>query len=136
MSRRTGALIACIGAVMLAAYLTATLAFPKPGGRIVVGDATHHFVQLRSLVFDRDLSFKNDYMRMYGLREEVPETDFIFSDPTPTGLVRNYMPIGPALLWAPAYLTVAAIDCAQSSTTRSEKRSRSRDSCSRSRAWP
>jgi hypothetical protein len=95
---------------MLGAYLCATFAFPKPGGRIIVGDATHHFVQLRSLVFDHDLSFKNDYMRLYGLQEQVPETDFIFSDPTPTGLVRNYMPIGPALLWAPAYLVTTAID--------------------------
>lgn len=109
---RTGSLIAVIGAVMLLAYVVATLAFPKAGGRIIVGDATHHYVQLRSLVFDRDLSFKNDYMRIYGLRAEVPDTDFIFRDPTPTGLVRNYTPVGPALLWAPAYLTAAAIDCA------------------------
>lgn len=112
MSRRTGSIIAAIGALMLVAYLIATLAFPKADGRIIVGDATHHYVQLRSLVFDRDLSFKNDYMRIYGLEKEVPETQFIFSDPTPTGLVRNYMPLGPALLWAPAYLTVTAIDCA------------------------
>lgn len=96
-----------IGALFMAAYLTAILGFPKSGGRIVFGDATHHFVQLRSLVFDRDLQFQNEYMRLYGLAEPVPGTEFIFSELTPTGHVRNYMPIGPAILWAPLYLLVA-----------------------------
>jgi hypothetical protein len=95
------------GALMLAAYLSAIGLFPKPGGRVVFGDATHHFVQLRSAVFDRDLDFKNEYLTLYGLQHEVPGTEFIFSDLTPTGRVRNYMPVGPALLWAPLYLLIA-----------------------------
>jgi hypothetical protein len=99
---------------MLAAYLTAIGLFPKPGGRVVFGDATHHFVQLRSAVFDRDFDFKNEYMRIYGLREEVPGTEFIFSDLTPTGHVRNYMPVGPAVLWAPLYLLAIGLQWAAS----------------------
>jgi hypothetical protein len=87
---------------------------PKPNGRVVFGDATHHFVQLRSAVFDHDFDFKNDYLRIYGLKQYEPETDWIFSDLTPTGHVRNYMPIGPAILWAPLYLLVAGIQVALS----------------------
>ena len=105
----TDRVIFVTGAVMLVAYLTAIGLFPKPGGRVVFGDATHHFVQLRSAVFDRDFDFKNEYMKIYGLEREVPGTEFIFSDPTPTGRVRNYMPVGPAVLWAPLYLLAVGI---------------------------
>src|SRR5437773_271161 len=51
---RLDKLVLAIGALMLAAHVAATLLFPKPNGRVVFGDATHHFVQLRSMVFDRD----------------------------------------------------------------------------------
>ena len=99
--------IAAIGALMLVAHLGATVLMPKPRGRVVFGDATHHFVQLRSMVFDRDFDFQNDYLRIYGLTQYAPETNWLFTDLTPTGHVRNYMPIGPALLWAPLYLAIA-----------------------------
>jgi len=102
-------LLAGIGAVLLVVHLAVAMVFPKPGGRVVVGDATHHFVQLRSLVFDHDLNFRNEYMRLYGIEGETPGTDWIFRELTPTGHVRNYMPIGPALLWAPLYLLVALV---------------------------
>jgi hypothetical protein len=64
-------------------------------------------VQLRSAVFDRDVDFQNEYMRIYGVEREVPGTEFVFSELTPTGRVRNYMPVGPAILWAPLYLLAA-----------------------------
>ena len=53
--------IALTGAILLGAHLVAAFVLAKPNGRIVFGDATHHFVQLRSLVFDRDLNFRNEY---------------------------------------------------------------------------
>jgi hypothetical protein len=109
LARRTGPLIWWIGVGMLMAYLGATVLMPKPDGRVVVGDATHHFVQLRSAVFDRDLDFRNEYVRLYGLTREEPGTDWIFTELTPTGHVRNYMPVGPAILWAPLYLLVAGL---------------------------
>jgi hypothetical protein len=101
--------IVAVGACLLLAYLTAMTAMRKPDGRVVVGDATHHFVQLRSMVFDHDLDFRNEYMRIYGLQRAEPGTEWIFTELTRTGHVRNYMPVGPALLWAPLYLLVAAI---------------------------
>lgn len=114
MTRRVEAAILATGAVMLAAYVAATIAMPKPDGRVVVGDATHYFVQLRSLVYDGDLSFQNEYIRLYGLDGYVPGTEWIYHDLTLTGRVRNYMPVGPALLWAPLYLLVSALQAAAS----------------------
>jgi hypothetical protein len=106
--RAPGRLLLATGAVCAVLYLTATLAFPRAGGRIIAGDAVHHFVYLRSLVFDRDLRFQNDYIRMYGLKGEVPDVDWIYR-PSGTGHVRNMMPIGPAIVWAPAYLLACGI---------------------------
>jgi hypothetical protein len=97
------------GVWLLAAYLVAMTVVNRQDRRIVVGDATHHFVQLRSLVFDHDLDFRNEYIRLYGLNGEVPGTEWIFTDLTGTGHVRNYMPVGPAILWAPLYLAAVAI---------------------------
>jgi hypothetical protein len=107
---QTGRVIVALGALMLAAYLAATILLPKPDGRVVFGDATHYFVQLRSMVFDHDLDFRNEYTTLYGLKENQPgATDWLFTELTDTGHVRNYMPVGPALLWAPLYLIVAGI---------------------------
>ena len=99
--------IAAVGLLFLIAYGSSLIFLPKPTGRIVLGDALHHYVQLRSAVFDRDLHFRNEYVRMYGLRGGEPDTDWIYSE-TPTGHVRNLMPVGPAILWAPLFLLVAA----------------------------
>ena len=92
---RPGRLVAATGLACAVLYLGAALAFPKPGGRLVVGDAVHHFVYLRSLVFDGDLRFQNEYVRMYGLTGEGPETEWVYR-PSATGHVRNMMPVGPA----------------------------------------
>jgi hypothetical protein len=107
LTTRTGRLLAATGLVLLAAHLTAAVVLRKPDGRVIFGDATHHFVQLRSLVFDRDLDFRNEYIRLYDLQRIEPGTEWIFTELTPTGHVRNYMPIGPALLWAPLYVAIA-----------------------------
>lgn len=103
-------LLIAIGALFAAAYGASLVALSKPDGRIVVGDALGHYVQLRSLVFDRDLQFRNEYARLYGLSEgsEVEEAAAA-SRTTATGYFRNYMPVGPALLWAPAFLLVTAV---------------------------
>jgi hypothetical protein len=104
-----GACIAATGAVLLAAYVFAVTAFPRADGRILIGDATHHFVQLRSVVFDRDLHFQNDYTRIYRLAGGERGTEWVTRDFTEQGYVRNYMPVGPALLWAPLYLLAVGL---------------------------
>ena len=61
-------------------------------------------------MFDRDLQFRNEYARLYGLPEgsEIEEAA-VAARLTTTGHFRNYMPVGPALLWAPAFLLVTAL---------------------------
>ena len=114
MMRRPLTAIGLAGVALLGAYITAMIVLAKPDGRVVFGDATHHFVQLRSLVYDRDLHFQNEYVRIYRLRGDEPGTEWIFRDLTDTGRVRNYMPVGPALLWAPLYLLFSALQLAAS----------------------
>jgi hypothetical protein len=107
--RHPGRVIAAIGLLFALAYSSSLILLKKPDGRIVIGDAVHYYVYLRSAVFDGDLQFKNEYVRLYGLHGGEPETEWIY-EPTATGHTRNVMSIGPAIVWAPLYLlvTVAA----------------------------
>jgi len=106
MAVRPGRVIAGAGAACALAYALSLVLLPKAGGRVVIGDAVHYFVYVRSIVFDGDLRFQNDYMRLYGLTGPVPGVEWIFT-PLPTGYVRNIMPIGSAIVWAPLYLLTA-----------------------------
>lgn len=108
VERHPGRLVAAIAILFAAAYTASLVLRPKPDGRIVVGDALHHYVQLRSVIFDGDLHFRNEYVRMYRLQGGEPGTEWVHGS-TPTGHVRNLMPVGPAILWAPAFLLVTAI---------------------------
>lgn len=100
--------LAATGLLLLVCHLIAMQVFRKPDGRVIFGDATHHFVQLRSMVFDRDLDFENDYLGMYGISADDSGAEWLKHARTPTGLLRNYMPIGPALAWLPLYLVGTA----------------------------
>jgi len=107
---RPGRVIAAVGLACAVAYGLSLVLLPKTGGRIVVGDAVHYFVYLRSLVFDRDLHFQNEYFRLYGLAPNAPpppDTEWVYT-PLATGYTRNLMPIGTAIVWAPIYLGVTA----------------------------
>jgi hypothetical protein len=96
--------IAGLGALFLGAYVASLIFLPKADGRIVVGDAVHHFVQLRSAVYDGDLDFANDYAALYGFDLNSAEgRAWVEPRLTPTGRVRNFMPVGPAVVWAPLY---------------------------------
>jgi hypothetical protein len=109
LTTRVTATVAGLGLAMLVAHLAVLLLFPKPDGRVVVGDAVHYYVQLRSVVFDHDLDFSNDYIALYGIRDAETETEWVTNHLTPSGRVRNYMPVGPALLAAPLYVIVAGV---------------------------
>ncbi len=109
--RWPGRTIAAITVVFALAYGSSLIWLAKPGGRIVFGDALQHYIQLRSIVFDRDVRFTNDYLGMYGITAaqayDDPETRWIVQ-PDDTGHVRNLMPVGPAIVWLPAFLLVTA----------------------------
>jgi len=103
-----GVTIASIGLLFALAYGASLIWLAKPGGRIVFGDALHHYVQLRSAVFDHDLRFTNEYVRMYGITAsdaDDPDLRWI-TDTNAGGYIRNLMPVGPAIVWAPGFLAV------------------------------
>ena len=107
--RRPGGLIAAIGLAFCLAYGASLVWLPKPSGRIVVGDAVHLYVYLRSVVFDGDVNFQNEYARLYNVQPTSGSGfEWVFT-PLPTGHVRNLMPIGPAIVWAPLYLLVTLV---------------------------
>ena len=105
--RHPGRTIAFIGFLFALAYGASLVLLPKPNGQIVLGDALEHYVQLRSVIFDRDLQFVNDYAGVYRVDEGLMREHAALKM-TPTGHMRNYMPVGPALLWGPAFLCVTA----------------------------
>ena len=65
----------------------------------ITSDGALYFAHLRSIVFDHDL-------------EIAPELDALHQPQRP----HHVIPIGPAIVWAPAYLAVAAVDRIGSAT--------------------
>jgi hypothetical protein len=98
---------ALIGVVLAVGYLAGVFAFPARHGRIINGDAIQYYAYLRSVVFDGDVDFSNDYRLMYG--DAGKGTNVWLTNPTPTGLLPNQMSVGPAVLWAPFYLTAVGL---------------------------
>ncbi len=99
--------IAAVGLIFALAYSAAIVLLPKRDGRLVVGDAVYYYVYLRSAVFDGDLQFRNEFVRLYGLKGGEKGTEWVY-EPTATGHVRNMMSIGPPIVWAPLFLVVTA----------------------------
>jgi len=89
---------------VLAGLLVATLPLVTP--RIAESDAIEYYAYLRSVVFDRDLDFTNEYTFFY---LEDPEGRGAFKETfldlsTATGRKINFGPMGCALLWSPFYV--------------------------------
>ena len=82
------------------------ISLPAVTTRLYASDEIEYYAFLRSLWFDRDLSFDNEYRYFYehgiargpGFRETFLEMS------TATGLRLNFGTIGSALLWSPMYL--------------------------------
>jgi len=60
-------------------------------------DAIEYYSHLRSLYFDHDLDFENEF-RHFGILERGDKRQ-----PTPTGHRRTIFSVGPSLLWLPFY---------------------------------
>jgi hypothetical protein len=81
------------------------LTLPAVNTRIHASDEIENFAYLRSVWFDRDLSFDNEYRYFvdagYTRRDDLAG----FIDATSeTGLRPNYAPVGSSILWSPFYL--------------------------------
>jgi hypothetical protein len=87
------------------------LTLPLVTPRIRAADEIEYFAYLRSLVFDRDLEFGNEYRYFYD-RDPASlagfRATFLERREPQTGRHINFAPIGSALLWSPAYLAAHA----------------------------
>ncbi len=106
--RHPGRTITAVGVLFVLAYASSLVLLPKPDGRIVLGDAVHYYVYLRSAVYDRDLQFRNDYVRLYGLKGGEKGTEWVY-EPTDTGHTRNMMAVGTAIAWSPLFVLATGL---------------------------
>ena len=89
--------------VVVAWLLTLPLVTPKIRG----ADEIEYFAYLRSMAFDHDLEFGNEYRHFY---ERDPQglagfaATFLDRREPQTGRHINFAPLGSALLWSPFYL--------------------------------
>lgn len=83
------------------------LTLPLVTHDIRAADEIEYFAYLRSMAFDRDLDFQNEYQYFVDrFPEKYTASGFkrTFLDTvTPTGKRPNYGPIGTAILWSPFY---------------------------------
>lgn len=66
-------------------------------GARLQSDGFYYFAYLRSIAFDRDVNFANDY-KLLGLGDKP----HLF-EPTPTGYAHSAWTIGPAIVWSPFF---------------------------------
>ncbi|HET7698163.1 MAG TPA: hypothetical protein VFK57_20780 [Vicinamibacterales bacterium] len=83
--------------VVIAALFVVGLALQLQLGARLQSDGFYYFAYLRSLAFDRDVNFMNDY-RMLGLGDKP----HLFQ-PTRTGHAESAWTIGPAIVWSPFF---------------------------------
>lgn len=89
----------------LAAALAFVVTLPAVTTRLYAADEFQYFSFLRSLWFDRDVSFDNEYRHFVesGATRDPGFTATFIDAETATGLRPNYGTIGSALLWMPFY---------------------------------
>jgi hypothetical protein len=87
------------------------LSLPAVTTRIYSSDEIQYFSYLRSLWFDRDLSFENEYRYFYerGVARSEGFHETFLERQTETGRRINFATIGCAILWAPFYAAGDAV---------------------------
>ncbi|CAA9574488.1 MAG: hypothetical protein AVDCRST_MAG88-2691, partial [uncultured Thermomicrobiales bacterium] len=90
--------------LLLGLYL---LTLPLVTHDIRASDEIEYYAYLRSLAFDRDLDFRNEYEHFFNRApRKYTENGFkrtFLDTATPTGKRPNFGPIGTALLWSPFF---------------------------------
>ena len=89
----------------IALALLFLLALPAVTPRLYASDEVGYFANLRSLWFDHDVSFDNEYRYFYDRGIAVAWTfhESYLVRETATGLRYSYWTVGPAILWSPFY---------------------------------
>ena len=100
----------------IALILAGVLTLPLATSRLYASDEIQYFAYLRSLWFDGDLSFDNEYRYFYDRGIAVAWTfrESYLERETATGLRYNYGTIGAAILWVPFYAAADAVTRARS----------------------
>ena len=95
---------------LLVVGLIAAVTLPGVTRRIYASDEVQYVAFLRSLWFDRDVSFDNEYRQFYanGTTHDPAFAATFIEPATETGLRRNFGTVGSALLWAPFYAAADA----------------------------
>jgi len=81
------------------------VSLPAVTTRLYASDEIEHFAWLRSIAFDRDVNFENEYQYFFDAdvaRSEGFHETFL-ERVNETGQRLNYAPIGAAVVWAPFY---------------------------------
>jgi hypothetical protein len=92
------------------------MSLPAVTVRFYASDEIEYFAYLRSMWFDGDVSFDNEYRHFYdrGIARGWRFKETFLDGETATGLRVNFAPVGSAILWAPAYvLTDAGVRAAR-----------------------
>lgn len=86
------------------------LALPAVTPRIYASDEVQYFAYLRSLWFDGDVAFENEYRRFYerGVAADAGFHETFLERTTETGRRINFATIGCAILWSPFYAAADA----------------------------
>jgi len=98
-----------IGTVFVVVYIASQTIVPGAHSRIINGDAIQYYAYLHSLTVDGDFDFTNDYRLLYDTAAPDASSNVWLTTVTPTGRAPNMMALGPAVLWAPAFMLVAAV---------------------------
>src|SRR5688572_21648659 len=86
------------------------LSLPAVTVRFYASDEIEYFAYLRSMWFDGDLSFDNEYRYFYdrGVARGWRFKETFLDGATATGLRFNFAPVGSAILWSPFYVLTDA----------------------------
>ena len=105
-----------VGRDLLLLAVAFVLSLPLVTPRIYASDEVQYFAYLRSLWFDRDLSFENEYQHFYDTGvtgSALFHETFLERRTEATGLRVTFATLGPALLWSPFYAAADAIVAAR-----------------------
>ena len=83
---------------LFAALFVVGVALQLQLGARLQSDGFYYYAYLRSLAFDRDVNFMNDY-RQLGLGDKP----HLFEPTTPTGYAHSAWTVGPAIVWSPFF---------------------------------
>jgi hypothetical protein len=90
---------------LLGLGLAFVLTLPAVTTRFYASDEVEYFAWLRSIAFDRDVDFENEYRYFYdrGVARSPAFHETFLERTNEIGRRINYAPIGTALFWAPFY---------------------------------